>query len=156
MEARDRDVRRLDALQGLLERVIGTSLTEAADAYTPALRTDPGETLSDDRKQQIRDELERLCFERLAPLVLAVYEAQLKLGNLDAARDMGLSLGILKRGLPAAPKIVVVNQPQMPPEIPVNTVEDYRLARQQRTYRQPEDRPPLKTRLITPGSDLPS
>jgi hypothetical protein len=126
-----REMKRFQALQMMLERMAGAPLDEIAKNYQ-TLRVAPDEKLTDERKQEIRDEFERLAFERLAPLVMAVYEANLKMGSVEAARDVGLSLGILKKPITAPPKVTII-QPEG--ARPINSIDDYRLERQTRAYK---------------------
>jgi hypothetical protein len=156
VESRERDIRRLEVLQKLVERMAGGTLDQLADSYRPILDAPSGPNpLTPERRAEILDEFERTLLERLGPLVCSVYEAQLKMGSLEAARDLGLSLGILKRP-PASPKVAVtVNSPDQAPR-PVNSIEDYRLERQSRSYRPPGTKPLAPRpgqRLITPGTD---
>jgi hypothetical protein len=127
-----KEVQKLEAMQKLLERMAGSPLDEIAKQYSTELTVKPGEILTEERKKEVREEFERLAFERLAPLVLAVFEANLKMGSLDAAKTIGLSLGIIKPP-PAMPsKVTIVNPDGAKP---INSIEEWRLERQTRSYK---------------------
>jgi hypothetical protein len=148
-ETRDREIRRLQGLQMLLERVAGASLPDLAAKYRVTERI-AEQRLSEAWKTGVLRELEGELFEQLGPMAMAVYEAQLKLGNLDAARDVLGTIGLIRR-----PGQTVKVQPVMPPAEPtIDSIEAYRLARQTRSYRGSS--PGARNRLITPGgADVP-
>jgi hypothetical protein len=138
-ERRSRDFERLRGLQLLLESVAGASIPQLAAKYAISEAT-IGEALNEAWRSDALKSLEARIFLELAPMVLAVYEAQLKLGNLDAARDIAYSLGLLKKPNTTPQKqVAAVVAPQ------INTIDDYRLAKQQRVYRAP--------RQINPADD---
>jgi hypothetical protein len=104
VERRSRDFERLRGLQLLLENVAGAPIQELAKKYAP---TEKG--LSSEKQVQALEE--RLLAE-LGPLVMAVYESQLKLGNLDAARDIAISIGLIKRNGPGVAESTTTEPPK--------------------------------------------
>lgn len=149
-EIRDRELLRLQGLQMLLERVAGAPLADVAAKYRLKART-ADERMSEAWKDGVLKELEGSLFAELAPMAMAVYEAQLKLGSLDAARDILSAIGLMKR-----PGQTVKIQPILPAQAPpVTSLDDYRLQRQSRRYSGKPDPIPGR-RLITPGTpDVP-
>lgn len=148
-EVRDREIRRLQGLQMLMERVSGASIPDLASKYRVTQKV-VGERLSQAWREGVLEALEGACFDELVPMAMAVYEAQLKLGSLDAARDILGSIGFIKK-----PQATLKVQPQLPPTSPtINSIDDYRLARQTRRYGGAS---PGARRMITPpgGTDVP-
>jgi hypothetical protein len=149
-EVRNRDIQRLQGLQILLERVAGASIAQLAEKYQlpkPAIEG----ALDQAWQEGAVTALQAKIFEELAPMALAVYEAQLKLGSLEAARDIALSTGILKR--PTQNLKVQPVAPTVP--APAANLADYRLERQTRQYtpaaqaRRQIDLEPESTRRVS-------
>jgi hypothetical protein len=152
-EVRDRDIRRLQGLQMLLERVAGASLPDLAAKYRLTNRL-ADERMTEAWKEGVLKGLEGELYEQLGPLAMAVYEAQLKMGSLDAARDILGTMGVIRR-----PGQTIKVQPVLPkdlPEVAINSIEDYRLARQSRSYAGGASPAATRNRMITPGgTDVP-
>lgn len=51
------------------------------------------------------DHYRALLYDQLAPKVIAVYEAHLTMGSLEAARDLAFGLGILQKTTPEVTKL---------------------------------------------------
>jgi hypothetical protein len=148
---RDRDLRRLQGLQMLMERAAGGSIPDIAAKYRVSEES-VEEIMSDAWKEGVLDGLLQKLYTELSPLAMATYESQLKMGSLDAARDILGTIGLIQRpGQKNSPKVQV--QPSFASEqtsvnpVPISDIEGYRLSRQTRAYKPP-------ARRITPGEDL--
>lgn len=79
-----------------IEKAMGRPVKEIAEKYaiSPA-----GVKKSLELAQQsgFIDHYRALLYDQLAPKVLAVYEAHLAMGSLEAARDLAFGLGILQK-----------------------------------------------------------
>jgi hypothetical protein len=82
---------------------------------------------------------------------MATYEAQLRMGNIDGARDVLGTIGVIQRPSTRAAKAEAVKQgfaaAQMNAGVPiqVDDIASYRLAKQQRRYQAPDRKIDLST-----------
>ena len=131
----------------MAERISGKSIQQLATEYRIPARAI--EQSLEEWETAVIERLRAEMLQKLAPMVMAVYEQQLRLGSLDAARDLGLTLGLLRKE-----KTVTLRPAQAKPQA-ITSVDDYRLARQSRRYGGPpvvEDAlDPAPTRRITTG-----
>lgn len=129
-----------------MERISGKSIQQLATEYRLPPRD--VETQSVEAwETEVVESLKTQMLERLGTMVLAVYETQLRLGSLDAARDVALSIGLLRK-----PGTTLTVKPPVQAARAINSVEDYRLSRQSRKYRpseiQEDDVPAMTKRRI--------
>lgn len=82
-----------------IDKAMGMSIKEIAETFevSPARVK---QALNEVEEQGFVEHYRRAAFDRLAPKVLAVYEAHLEQGNLQAARDLAQGLGILQTAAP--------------------------------------------------------
>lgn len=96
---------RLRALQGAVmtvEKTLGASLKEIASTWGVSTGY-VNSRLEEVSNAGFAQAFERALLERMVPQALAVYEAALGAGDLDAARDLLFGLGILRKdGKPLA------------------------------------------------------
>lgn len=79
-----------------IERAMGVPIKDIAERYGMA----PGSvkrSLSSVEESGLIEHFRTLVYERLVSKALAVYEAQLDMGNLEAARDIAFGLGVLQK-----------------------------------------------------------
>jgi hypothetical protein len=79
-----------------IERAMGKPIGEIAQKYELS-RGVVTKELSLAEESGILDAFKRLAYDRLVSPALAVYDAQLALGNLEAARDVAFGLGIFQK-----------------------------------------------------------
>lgn len=90
----DKDAR---ALVFMLERIGGKSISQIAINYNCS-RATVDNYLAYGRKQGlVVNEARQLIADKLLPMALAVYEAQLESGNLEAAQDLLFGTGVLQK-----------------------------------------------------------
>ena len=118
-------------MQMLMERVSGKSIPDLAAQYNLP-RRDVEALTQEGWETAVVESLKAQMMERLSTMVLAVYEQQLRMGSLEAARDIAMSIGLLRKE-----KSLTIKAPVIQEKI-VSSVEDYRLARQSRKYKAPE------------------
>jgi hypothetical protein len=128
----------------LMERAAGASLTDLAAKYRVSTEI-VDEIMTEAWQDGVVERLQEKLYTELSPLAMATYEAQLKMGNLDAARDVLGTVGViqrpstrgqaakeaLQRGFAAAQ--MNAGAPTAAPQ----DIEGYRLSRQQRRYVAP-------------------
>lgn len=95
------------------------SIRELAENYKIAPKTVRAE-LDLAYAKGFRERVEALISERLVPAALAVYEAHLHRGSLEAARDLLFGIGVLKKDHKGSSE---------PADAPIVTLEAYRLSR---------------------------
>lgn len=96
LAAQNKKIDGLRAAAMAIERAAGRSIAEIARSYDVT----PGTVkkyLSTAEEMGVVEHLRSTIFNRLGGKILAVYEAHLDMGNLDAARDLANGLGILKK-----------------------------------------------------------
>lgn len=79
-----------------IEHAMGQPLSRLAEKYHCS-RAEVKRTLDVVAESGFLDHYRALTYDQLAPKALAVYEAQLALGNLEAARDILFGLGVLQK-----------------------------------------------------------
>jgi transposase len=84
-----------------IDRAMGMSIKEIAEDFKVSPATVKS-YLSTAEEEGFIDHYRRAMYDRLAPKVLAVYEAHLEQGSLQAARDLAQGLGILQNSPPKA------------------------------------------------------
>lgn len=82
-----------------IDRAMGMSIAEIAKSFSVSTAT-VKQALTDVEEEGFIDHYRKSMYDRLAPKVLAVYEAHLDQGNLNAARDLAQGLGILQNAPP--------------------------------------------------------
>jgi DNA-binding Lrp family transcriptional regulator len=98
----ERQARKVEALRGAMmavERTLGTSIKDIAGKYNCS----PGAVkryLDAAEESGLLEHFRALIYERLMGPALAVYEAQLQMGNLEAARDIVFGRGALMKNPP--------------------------------------------------------
>lgn len=78
-----------------IDRAMGMSIAEIAKTFEVSTGK-VKQALNEVEEQGFVEHYRKTAFDRLAPKVLAVYEAHLDQGNLQAARDLAQGLGILQ------------------------------------------------------------
>lgn len=96
----DRKVEELRAAMIAIERACGSSLEAIGKKYGVTVAT-VKKDLDLAAESGFIDHYKALLHEQLVPKALAVYEAQLLIGNLDAARDVMQGLGIFQKQVDA-------------------------------------------------------
>lgn len=133
--------KQLQGMALLMERISGKTIQDLSTQYSIPKR-DLELLTSEAWESATVESLRAQMLEKLSTMVLAVYEQQLRVGSLDAARDIAMSIGLLKK-----PATVTVKEPVT---TQISSVEDYRLSRQSRKYRALEEPSPLEpTRKIS-------
>jgi DNA-binding Lrp family transcriptional regulator len=95
----ERQGRKVDNLRGALiavERAMGVPLKDLAEKY----KVSPAGVkryLDQAEESGLVEHFRSLIYERLMGKALAVYEAKLEMGDLDAARDVVFGLGVLQK-----------------------------------------------------------
>lgn len=82
-----------------IDRALGMSISEIAKTFEVSPATVKN-YLSSAEEEGFVDHYRKSMYDRLAPKVLAVYEAHLDQGSLQAARDLAQGLGILRNSSP--------------------------------------------------------
>ena len=108
-----------------IDRAMGMSIAEIAKDFKVTLGTVKN-YLSAAEEEGFIDHYRKSMYDRLAPKVLAVYEAHLDQGSLQAARDLAQGLGILQ------------NAPTKAKEKSITTLAEWR-AEQTQKPRESED-----------------
>lgn len=91
----------LRAAMMTIDRAMGMSIKDIAESY----KVNPANVknyLAAAEEEGFIDHYRKSMYDRLAPKVLAVYEAHLDQGSLQAARDLAQGLGILQNAPPKA------------------------------------------------------
>jgi DNA-binding Lrp family transcriptional regulator len=96
----DRKVEELRAAMIAIERACGAPLAAIASKYGISEKT-VKKDLQLAAESGFIDHYKALLHEQLVPKALAVYEAQLLIGNLEAARDVMQGLGIFQKQVDA-------------------------------------------------------
>jgi DNA-binding Lrp family transcriptional regulator len=110
-----------------IEAAVGKSVKDIAAKYqvsTLTVRRD----LSLAAESGFIDHYKALAHEGLVPTSLAVYEAHLQMGNLDAARDILYGLGVLQKAPADASKFK---------SAAIDSLDAYRAARRERKLPAP-------------------
>lgn len=79
-----------------IDKALGKSIPEIAKDFG-VTRADVKRYITEAEESGFVDHLRLTAFERLAGKALAVYDARLDMGDLDAAKDIAFGLGILKK-----------------------------------------------------------
>ena len=82
-----------------IDRAMGRSIADIAQDF----KVSPSTVklyLTEAEEEGFVDHYRRMAYDRLGAKVLAVYEAHLDQGNLQAARDLAQGLGILRNSSP--------------------------------------------------------
>ena len=126
----DRDrkrTRKYDSLRGaamVIEHLAGKSIADIAKAYEVTIG-EVHRTLDGAQEAGWVEHFRSLGYDKLMSKALAVYEARLDMGDIDAARDIAFGLGVLKKETKEA-KIK---------EKAITTLDEYRATRT-----EPEDK----------------
>ena len=95
----ERQNRKVEEMRGALiavERALGKPLKELAQEYN-CTQAAVKRYLDAAQESGFLEHFRALIYERMMGKALAVYEAQLDLGNLEAARDIVFGLGALRK-----------------------------------------------------------
>lgn len=103
VEAGNARVAGLRAGMMAIDKAMGMSIGDIAESYKVSRKT-VSAYLSTAEEEGFVDHYRKMAFDRLGSKVLAVYEAHLDQGSLQAAKDLALGLGILSNGTPAKVK----------------------------------------------------
>ena len=96
VQAQNRKIEHLRGSLIAIERAMGVSIKDLAAKYSCS----PGAVkryLDQAAQTGLVEHFRALLFERLMGKALAVYEARIELGDLEAARDMVFGLGVLQK-----------------------------------------------------------
>jgi len=117
-----KDDRKIEGLRTALiaiERVMGKSIATIAEKYSLS-STAVRRELSLAEESGLIDAYRALAYDRLVGPALAVYEARIAMGDLEAARDVLQGLAVLQKGSDAA---------KMKGKLAEETLASYRSAR---------------------------
>lgn len=92
--AQSKKVQHLRGALMAIEQALGVPVKDIAERYQVSAGT-VRRALDSAEAEGLVEHFKSLVFERLIGKALAVYEAHLDMGNLDAARDVAFGLGVL-------------------------------------------------------------
>lgn len=107
VKAQNQKVEALRAGLIAIERAMGKSIKDLAAEYSISA-AQVRRYLSSGEAEAMAEHYRALAYDRLAGKVMAVYEARLDLGDLEAARDLAFGLGILHKDPSKAQKDRVI------------------------------------------------
>jgi DNA-binding Lrp family transcriptional regulator len=96
VEATNKKVQQLRGALVAVERAMGVPLSEIAKKYHISTET-AKRYLDTAQEAGFIEHFRALIYERLVGKAMAVYEAKLEMGDLEAARDIAFGLGVLNK-----------------------------------------------------------